>query len=122
MPTLCECGNTNKRYDEAFKREAVRHGCDRGVLERRKQMKQKTMQLRRKQKRSFRLAEIEGKVYMNTETISSLFAQFVQNLLTKMLKKFKFIQSMSRKGNCYDNAFIERFFHPLKTEHVFWRN
>jgi hypothetical protein len=56
--------------DEAFKREAVRHGRDRGVLERRKQIKQKTMLLRRKQKRSFRLAEIEGKVYMNTETIS----------------------------------------------------
>ena len=58
---------------------------------------------------------------MNTETISSLFAQFVQNLLTKLLKKLKFIQSMSRKGTCYDNAVTERFFHILKTEHVFWR-
>jgi transposase InsO family protein len=58
---------------------------------------------------------------MNTETISSLFAQFVQNLLTKLLKKFKFIQSMSRKGNCYDNAVTESFFHTLNTEHVFWR-
>ena len=25
-------------------------------------------------------------------------------------------QSMSRKGNCYDNAFAESFFHSLKTE------
>ena len=25
-------------------------------------------------------------------------------------------QSMSRKGNCYDNAFMESFFHTLKNE------
>ena len=25
-------------------------------------------------------------------------------------------QSMSRKGNCYDNAFVESFFHSLKKE------
>ncbi|MBI5407422.1 MAG: transposase, partial [Nitrospirae bacterium] len=29
------------------------------------------------------------------------------------------IQSMSRKGNCYDNALVESFFHTLKTEHVY---
>jgi len=72
-----------KNYDRKHHIIAdVYYGHDREVLERRKQIKQKTMLLRRKQKRSFRLAEIEGKVYMNTETISSLFAQFVQNLLT----------------------------------------
>ena len=26
---------------------------------------------------------------------------------------------MSRKGNCYDNATQESFYHSLKTEHVF---
>ncbi len=26
---------------------------------------------------------------------------------------------MSRRGNCYDNAFVESFFHTLKTE---WLN
>ncbi len=31
-----------------------------------------------------------------------------------------FIQSMSRKGNCYDNAMMESFFHTLKTEQVHW--
>ena len=31
-----------------------------------------------------------------------------------------FIQSMSRRGNCYDNALMESFFHSLKTEHVHW--
>ncbi len=30
-----------------------------------------------------------------------------------------FIQSMSRKGNCYDNAVAESFFHTLKVEHVY---
>jgi len=32
----------------------------------------------------------------------------------------KFILSMSSKGNCYDNAAMETFFHTLKTEHVFF--
>jgi len=36
------------------------------------------------------------------------------------LKKHGFICSMSRKGNCYDNAAIESFFHTLKTELVFF--
>ncbi|SDY92494.1 IS3 family transposase, partial [Bacillus sp. 166amftsu] len=32
------------------------------------------------------------------------------------LKKYKVIQSMSRKGNCLDNAVIENFFGLLKSE------
>jgi len=36
-----------------------------------------------------------------------------------VLKDYSFIQSMSRKGNCYDNAVAESFFHTLKTEHVY---
>ena len=48
----------------------VYYGRDHEVLERRKQIKQKTMFLRRKQKRSMRLAEIAGKVYISPETIS----------------------------------------------------
>ena len=43
------------------------------------------------------------------------------NETLELLKKFKFTQSTSRKGNCYDNAVTESFFHTLKTEHVFWR-
>jgi len=27
---------------------------------------------------------------------------------------------MSGKGNCYDNAVIESFFHTLKTEHIYF--
>jgi len=36
-----------------------------------------------------------------------------------VLMAYGFIQSMSRKGNCYDNAVAESFFHTLKTEHVY---
>ena len=36
-----------------------------------------------------------------------------------VLNSHVFIQSMSRKGNCYDNAVAESFFHTLKTEHVY---
>ena len=32
------------------------------------------------------------------------------------LKKYGIIQSMSRKGNCYDNSIIESFFGRMKTE------
>jgi transposase InsO family protein len=36
-----------------------------------------------------------------------------------VLKNYGLIQSMSRKGNCYDNAVAESFFHTLKIEHVY---
>src|SRR3990167_3826810 len=37
----------------------------------------------------------------------------------KMLKHYGFICSMSRKGNCWDNAIAESFFHSIKTELVY---
>ena len=36
-----------------------------------------------------------------------------------LLKRYKVIQSMSGKGNCYDNAVAESFIHTLKTELVY---
>jgi transposase InsO family protein len=36
-----------------------------------------------------------------------------------LLKAHHIEQSMSRKGNCWDNAVAESFFHSLKTECVF---
>jgi putative transposase len=36
-----------------------------------------------------------------------------------LLQKHGIIQSMSRKGNCWDNAVAESFFHSLKTELVY---
>lgn len=37
----------------------------------------------------------------------------------KMLKLYGLICSMSRKGNCWDNAIAESFFHSIKTELVY---
>ncbi len=37
-----------------------------------------------------------------------------------VLEQYSFHQSMSRSGNCYDNALAEIFFHTLKTEHVYF--
>ena len=38
------------------------------------------------------------------------------------LQQHKFIQSMSGKGNCYDNAVVESFFHTLKTELIYFES
>ena len=45
--------------------------------------------------------------------------QFACDDFRGLLKTFKTIQSMSGKGNCYDNAVAESFFHTLKTELVY---
>jgi putative transposase len=37
-----------------------------------------------------------------------------------MLANHQITASMSGKGNCYDNAAMESFFHTLKTEHVYF--
>ena len=40
----------------------------------------------------------------------------------RLLKHYGFIGSMSGKGNCYDNAVVESFFHSLKVEQVHHKN
>lgn len=42
--------------------------------------------------------------------------QYCSSAVRDKLKLMKITQSMSRKGNCYDNAFVESFFHSLKNE------
>lgn len=42
--------------------------------------------------------------------------QYSSKSFTKFLKDNRFVQSMSRRGNCWDNAVVERFFRSLKTE------
>ena len=44
---------------------------------------------------------------------------YKSNIYKSILKKFGVRQSMSRKGNCYDNACIENFFGHLKTELIY---
>lgn len=43
-------------------------------------------------------------------------SQYEAKLYRKLLALFQVAQSMSRKGNCYDNAFAETFFKTLKNE------
>jgi transposase InsO family protein len=49
-------------------------------------------------------------------------SQYCSNDFQKMLKSHKMISSMSRKGDCWDNAVAESFFGSLKTERVFFTN
>jgi transposase InsO family protein len=61
------------------------------------------------------LANSEGKA---SELIfhSDQGVQYCSAELRQRLTLMEMIQSMSRKGNCYDNAFAESFFHTLKNE------
>ena len=45
-------------------------------------------------------------------------SQYASDSHRTLLKDHGIIQSMSRKGNCWDNAVSESFFHSLKTELV----
>lgn len=42
--------------------------------------------------------------------------QYASSEYCSLLKERHFTQSMSRKGNCYDNAMVESFMHTLKVE------
>jgi transposase InsO family protein len=43
-------------------------------------------------------------------------SQYASVEFRKLLKRYSMQQSMSRKGNCWDNAVVERFFRSLKYE------
>lgn len=49
-------------------------------------------------------------------------SQYCSGEFQKMLADHRMISSMSRKGNCWDNAVAESFFGSLKTERVFFSN
>ena len=49
-------------------------------------------------------------------------SQYCSNQYRNILKKYDLIGSMSRKGNCWDNAIAESFFHTLKVELVHEHN
>ena len=44
--------------------------------------------------------------------------QYACKQFRSRIEVYGFIQSMSRRGDCYDNAPMESFFHTLKTEYV----
>ncbi len=45
--------------------------------------------------------------------------QYACSEFTEQLKKWPITQSMSRKGNCWDNAVAESFFKTMKTEMIY---
>lgn len=49
-------------------------------------------------------------------------SQYASHDYQKLLKAHKMICSMSRRGNCWDNAPVESFFHSLKTEMIYWED
>ena len=48
--------------------------------------------------------------------------QYASDAFRKLLKAHGIEGSMSRKGNCWDNAVVESFFGTLKSERVHWRS
>ena len=44
--------------------------------------------------------------------------QYTREAFKRKTDQHAIILSMSGKGNCYDNAVIESFFHCFKTEHA----
>jgi len=51
-------------------------------------------------------------------THSDRGSQYCSGDYQKLIKQHKLKQSMSRKGNCWDNACAESFFHSLKVEAI----
>ena len=47
-------------------------------------------------------------------------SQYCSDDYQKLLKQHGMVCSMSRKGNCWDNAVMERFFHSLKSEQIYF--
>ena len=70
--------------------------------------------VRRKKYRSYK-GEV-GKVALNLILHSDQGWQYQHKQYQRMLREKGIRQSMSRKGNCLDNAVIENFFGLLKSE------
>ena len=49
-------------------------------------------------------------------------SQYASKAFRRLLKAHGFKGSMSRKGDCWDNAVVESFFGSLKQERVHWRH
>ncbi|MFK7873489.1 MAG: IS3 family transposase, partial [Oligoflexales bacterium] len=45
-------------------------------------------------------------------------SQYASSAYRRILKKYELKQSMSGKGDCWDNAPMESFFDSIKTEHI----
>ena len=48
--------------------------------------------------------------------------QYASRAFRRLLKAYGIEGSMSRKGDCWDNAVVESFFGSLKSERLHWRS
>jgi len=66
-------------------------------------------------KKALKNRRIEEKLIFHSDRGS----QYASNDFRKLIKDNKMIQSMSRKGNCWDNAVAESFFKTIKVESLY---
>ena len=66
--------------------------------------------------KALRKAIFKGMIRKNAIIHTDRGSQYVSNAYRNLLKQHGFRQSMSRKGNCYDNAQAESFFARFKIE------
>ncbi len=69
--------------------------------------------------RAFTMAVMNRKPAAGVIFHSDRGSQYTSNKMRNILDHYKFRQSMSGKGNCYDNAVTETFFSTLKKELVY---
>ncbi len=68
---------------------------------------------------SLRMALFQRKTHSDLLLHSDRGSQYASDKFQKMLNDHSILCSMSRKGDCWDNAAMESFFHSLKTECVY---
>ncbi len=56
--------------------------------------------------------------FLGSEYSTGRGSQYCSHDFQKLLKQYGILSSMSRKGDCWDNAVSESFFGTLKTEQV----
>ena len=69
---------------------------------------------------SFLNASAKRKINTGLIFHSDRGSQYASKEFRKILNLYQVKQSMSGKGNCYDNAVAESFFHTYKTEEVYF--
>lgn len=65
------------------------------------------------------ISGIERYNNFHQQQLDDLGSQFISYDYRILLKSWHINQSMSRRGNCWDNPLIESFFKTLKTEVVY---
>lgn len=64
---------------------------------------------------------LEERISLSTKPLlhSDQGFQYTSKSYAKQLERLGFVGSHSRRGNCFDNAYIESFFSHLKTEKLY---